>query len=97
MSSDDGRLVIKRWKMAGFRAVRRAQKVQELVDETAAQVAAECGGGFEAHGMQGRTRYRAMVYPARGAAFRQYRRGVMHEVAARWRMRPGNNKKRKRS
>lgn len=93
MSSDDGRLIIKRWKMRGFQAVRRTQKVQELVDETAARVAADCGGGFDAHGMQGKTRYRAIVYPARGAAFRQRKRGVMHQVAAQWGMGPGKNKK----
>lgn len=54
---------IKKWNMRGFQQIRRDPGVTAMVDEQAAKAAAAAGDGFVVSGRQGRTRYRAIVYP----------------------------------
>lgn len=62
---------IKKWNMRAFRELRRDPGVVALIDDQAAKAAAAAGDGFVVSGRQGRTRYRAIVYPDTFAARRR--------------------------
>lgn len=52
-----------RWNMQGFENVRRLPDVQKRVDWHSENIARSAGRGFVASSQQGKTRYRAIVYP----------------------------------
>lgn len=80
-------LRITKWNQPTFDAIRRGPKVQALVDQTASDVAGACGKGYDWDSIQGKTRYRAIVFPDTYRAYRDARRNnTMLHVAARYGM-----------
>lgn len=76
---------IKKWIVQGFNEIRRTPEVQQLVDTEAASFAKACGKGYEWSTMQGKTRYRAIVFPDTYRAYRDARRNntMFHQAAMR--------------
>lgn len=80
-------LHITKWNQPAFEAIRRTPKVQALVDKAASDVAGACGRGYDWDSIQGKTRYRAIVFPDTYRAYRDARRNnTMLHVAARYGM-----------
>lgn len=78
-------LHIRKWNTPAFDAIRRTPGVQALVDQAAADTADACGKGYDWSAIQGKTRYRAIVFPDTFRAYRDARRNntMLHVAAAR--------------
>lgn len=70
--------------------VLRGPQVQRVVDTVTDDVAAACGKGYKASTMQGKSRYRGIVFPGTGRAVRDARKNnTMLNVASARGMKPG--------
>ncbi len=59
-----------KWNRKQFENIRRAPGVQAVVDAEAEAIATACGRGYITSSVQGKTRYRTIVFPESYKAYR---------------------------
>lgn len=58
------------WNVSGFEQVRRSPETQRLIDSYVDDMVDAAGPGYDGNGMQGRSRYRGIVFPDSWSAVR---------------------------